>query len=175
MEITKVCYLVSFLGLIIISFAIADSLPGNSIVTSERSQISSINPTFEPFEWNVSTPEAQGLDSNILADIFQDAESLSGLHSILIIRNGYLIAEQYFNGYDKNKIQLITSASKSFLSALVGIALREGYLTSLNQKMMDFFPEYDSPELNSRMYDITIEHLLTMKGGGNYFQRLYII
>jgi CubicO group peptidase (beta-lactamase class C family) len=57
------------------------------------------------------------------------------------------------------------STSKCFLSALIGIALRENYLTNLDQRMMDFFPEYITPDLDPRKYDITIRHLLTMRSG----------
>lgn len=67
------------------------------------------------------------------------------------------------------------SVSKSFLSAMVGIALDKSYIDSLDQKMLDYFPEYISPGLDPRKYNITIRHLLTMQMGiapetENYFQ-----
>jgi CubicO group peptidase (beta-lactamase class C family) len=55
--------------------------------------------------------------------------------------------------------------SKSFLSAVVGVALELGYLDSLDQPMMDFFPEYDTPGLDPRKRDITIRHLISMHAG----------
>jgi CubicO group peptidase (beta-lactamase class C family) len=87
------------------------------------------------------------------------------MYSVLVIRNGYLVAEQYFNGQDKYDANTIASASKSYIGVLIGIALKENYLTSLDQKMMDFFPEYITPGLDPRKFDITIRHLLTMRAG----------
>jgi CubicO group peptidase (beta-lactamase class C family) len=57
------------------------------------------------------------------------------------------------------------SVSKSFLSALTGIALAQGRLDSLGQSVLDFFPEYDGPALDPRIRDVTIRHLLTMRMG----------
>jgi CubicO group peptidase (beta-lactamase class C family) len=59
----------------------------------------------------------------------------------------------------------LKSVSKSLLSALTGIALHEKHLKSVDQKMMDFFPEYATENLDPQMYHITIRHLLTMRSG----------
>jgi CubicO group peptidase (beta-lactamase class C family) len=137
------------------------------------------NPT-EPgkdsaYDWEISTPEEQGMDSEILSAAFLEAKNRAFIDGIVIIKNGYLVAEKYFNGYTKNSAHNVMSVSKSFLSALAGIAFREGYLDSLNQKMINFFPEYIYPDMDSRKYNITIRHLLMMRAGidheeNNYFQ-----
>ncbi|MFX0094943.1 MAG: serine hydrolase, partial [Candidatus Hodarchaeota archaeon] len=127
-----------------------------------KSQPSLPSTLFKPYEWNFSTPEEQGFDSNLLIEALQEAESMPFLYSFLTIRNGSLIVERYYQGYDKNDPHNIASAAKSFLSALVGIALREHYLENLDQKMLDFFPEYLTPDLDPRKYNITLRHLLTM-------------
>jgi CubicO group peptidase (beta-lactamase class C family) len=90
------------------------------------------------------------------------------MYSLLVVKNGYLIAERYYNHMTMNDANHIHSASKSFTSALVGIAFRENYLQSLDQKMMDFFPEYAPQMTDPRKFDITIEHLLTMQAGFNW-------
>lgn len=135
------------------------------------------NPT-EPgndsaYNWELSTPEDQGMDSEILNAAFKEAKNRAFIDGIVIIKNGYLIAEKYFNGYTKNSAHNVMSVSKSFLSAMTGIAFREGYLDSLNQKMIDFFPEYIYPEMDPRKYDITIRHLLMMRAGFDYEQNTY--
>ena len=66
---------------------------------------------------------------------------------------------------ETNPATKVHSISKGFTSALVGLALRENFLTDLDQKMMDFFPEYSTPSLDPRKYNITLKHLLTMKAG----------
>ncbi len=145
----------------------------NAIITPDslnKSQSRSlrINNFFSPFEWDISSPEEQGLSSTILMDVFQEAEQMSFLYSLLVLRQGSLVVEHYFNGAGKNVATHIHSASKSFTSALIGIAFRENIFHSLDQKLLDFFPEYDTPDLDPRKQNITIGHLLTMRAGFNF-------
>jgi CubicO group peptidase (beta-lactamase class C family) len=87
------------------------------------------------------------------------------MDGLLVIRNGYIVAEGYYNGYDRMVPHNIKSVSKSFLSALTGIAIDKGYLNNLEQKILDYFPEYIHPGMDPRKYDIIIGHLLTMRMG----------
>jgi CubicO group peptidase (beta-lactamase class C family) len=119
----------------------------------------------ESYNWPTSSPAEQGMDWNILKGAFDEVKQKSYMYSLLVVRNGYLVAEGYYNGRDKNTMDMIFSATKSFVSALIGIAIQEGYIDSLDQKMMDFFPEYDTPDLDPRKREITIRHLLTMQSG----------
>ncbi|UCH96782.1 MAG: serine hydrolase [Candidatus Aminicenantes bacterium] len=135
------------------------------VFSSESSFESDFLVPFTSYPWEVSTPEEQGIHSGVLAHACNEAEKMPFLHSLLVIRNQYLIGERYFHFYDQNDANNVFSVSKSFLSALVGIALRENYLQSLDQKMLDFFPEYITPGMDPRKFDITIRHLLTMKTG----------
>ncbi len=129
-----------------------------------------LNEIFDPYEWNVSTPEEYGLDAGMLANAYQEASKMPFLYSFLVIRDGTLIVEWYFNGADKNASYTVHSASKSFMSALIGIALRENYLSSLDQKLLDFFPEYITSNLDPRKFNITLKHLLTMKAGFRFYE-----
>lgn len=117
------------------------------------------------YQWEMSTPGEQGIHSGVITHAFNEAEKLPFIHTLLVVRNGYLVGERYFHFYDQNDANNVFSVSKSFLSALIGIALRENYLQSLDQKMMDFFPEYINPGMDPRKFDITIRQLLTMKTG----------
>jgi CubicO group peptidase (beta-lactamase class C family) len=119
----------------------------------------------DPYDWPLSSPEDQGIDSRILSNAFDFSERLGFMYSLLVVRNGKLIGERYFNGTDRYYADHTASTGKSYTSALVGIALRENYLTSLDQKMMDFFPEYAKADLDPIKYDITIKHLLQMRAG----------
>jgi CubicO group peptidase (beta-lactamase class C family) len=118
-----------------------------------------------PFDWPTSTPAEQGLDPYMLLYAYEKADELRFMYSLLVIRNGKLVAEQYFNGMTKHDANHIASATKSFVSALVGIALRENYLSSLDQKMMDFFPEYINSNLDQQKYEISIRELIKMRAG----------
>ncbi len=92
-------------------------------------------------DWKVSTPEEQGLDPMLVAELYYNAAKLETIYSLLVVKNGYLIAEDYFNEGSIDQKDRLQSVTKSYTSALVGIALEQGYLSSLDQKMLDFFPE----------------------------------
>lgn len=128
------------------------------------------------FKWQYSTPSEQGLNPEQLNIALDEAENRKSIYSVLIIRNGYIVAERYYRGYDKNSSFNIRSVSKSFLSAMTGIALENGII-HLNDKMLDFYPEYDNSDLDPRKQEITIKHLLTMQAGidheQNNYSRLY--
>jgi CubicO group peptidase (beta-lactamase class C family) len=117
------------------------------------------------YSWPESTPSEQGLNPTQLERGFTDAAEKGYVHSILIVRNGYIVSEKYFSGYDKSRPNNIKSVSKSFLSAMIGIAVREGYIENLDQKMMDFFPEHSENVADPKKFDITIKDLLQMRAG----------
>lgn len=119
----------------------------------------------QPHVWDISTPQEQNLEPDSLALALQDLRALPYVESFVLVRNGFLVTEEYYTLERQLRFASVASVSKSFISALVGIALREKYLDSLGQRLMDFFPEYDSPALDPRKRTITIEHLLTMRSG----------
>ena len=82
-----------------------------------------------------------------------------------MVKNGALIAEGYFNGGAVGKKTLLQSASKSYMSALVGIALEEGCLSGLEQRMVGFFPEVADQVTDPRKSAITIREMLQMRSG----------
>jgi CubicO group peptidase (beta-lactamase class C family) len=116
-------------------------------------------------DWKVSTPAEQGLDPMLLAQLYLDAAELDTLYGLLVIKDGYLIAEGHFNEGSVEQKAFLASATKSYTSALVGIALDQGCLTSLNQKMIDFFPEFAGQIDDPRKEQITIRDLLQMRSG----------
>ena len=116
-------------------------------------------------EWDVSTPQEQGLDPTLVAGLYYNASKLKTIYSLLVFKNGYLIAEDYFNiGSAEQKVN-VHSVTKSINSALVGIALEQGYLSSLDQKMMEFFPELADRIKDPRKDQITIRQMLQMRAG----------
>ncbi|UCE24460.1 MAG: serine hydrolase [Candidatus Zixiibacteriota bacterium] len=116
-------------------------------------------------DWPVSTPAEQGLDTELVHNTYLEAAGIDHIYSLLIVKNGYLVAECYFNGASASFASTMASATKSWTSALTGLALREGHLTSLDQKMVDFFPELNWASTDSRKGDITIRQMLQMRAG----------
>ncbi len=101
--------------------------------------------------------------------IKQSASMLPELHSLLISREGKLVFEEYFAGKNRSQAANMKSASKSVISALVGIAIDKGLIESVNQPITEFFPELQAQNSNisnlSAKQNITIENLLTMQAG----------
>jgi CubicO group peptidase (beta-lactamase class C family) len=99
----------------------------------------------------------------ILDEAVKAAAELPRLHSLLVSWRGELILERYFNGRKATSQANIKSAAKSVISALVGIAIDRGHLTSVKQSIASFFP--DSLPSNNPRREITVEDLLTMRSG----------
>lgn len=117
------------------------------------------------FKWPVSTPSAQGLNQTKIDSAYLRASQLGFVDALLVIRNGYLVAEKYYNGYNENSAHQIWSDTKSFISALIGIAVDKGLIESTDNKIMDYFHDYEYDGMDQRFFDITIKHLLTMRMG----------
>ena len=115
--------------------------------------------------WNFSNPEEQDMNPQVLDSAFIKAKQTGFVDGLLVIRNGHLVAEEYYNGYNEATPHNVMSVSKSFLSAIMGIALQQGFIDSLNEKMLNYFPEYIYTSMDPRKYNITIRHLLTMRMG----------
>jgi len=123
-------------------------------------------------EWRTTTPETQGMDTAklMIADEFI-RDRLPDAFSLLVVKNGYLVFEKYYSWGKPNKYAVVHSVTKSVTSALIGIALERGHLDNLDQKLVDFFPEYVTETLDPRKKEITLKHLLTMSTGFRWDDR----
>lgn len=118
--------------------------------------------------WPPSPPEAQHLNSSKIKQMIQhiEAGSYGNINSVLIIRNGYLILERYFNGGDRNTLHPIYSVTKSITSTLIGIALDQQKIEKLQDKLLSFFPEYKNiKNFSEAKQQITLKDILTMSAG----------
>ncbi|MGE5377654.1 MAG: serine hydrolase domain-containing protein [Bacteroidota bacterium] len=88
----------------------------------------------------------------------------NGTTAFLVIRKGELLFERYYNGYDHSSICTSFSTAKSFVSALIGIALQERLIGSLDDPLTNYLPQAPAPFWNS----ITIRHLVSMSSGLQY-------
>lgn len=115
--------------------------------------------------WRISALDAQGIDSAVLAEgLAQLAESPTR-RSLILMRNGFIVYEQYFNGSSRSDSNNVASVSKSFLSALVGIALNEGFMLTVDDHVADYLPAYFAAAEDARLKDLRLRHLLTMTHG----------
>jgi CubicO group peptidase (beta-lactamase class C family) len=116
-------------------------------------------------DWDVSTPAEQGLDPTLVAQLYFDAADLEKLFGLLVVKNGRLIAEDYFNEGSVEQKARLQSVTKSYTSALVGLALDQGCLSSVDQRMLEFFPEVTAQISDPRKEQITIRQMLQMRAG----------
>ena len=145
-------------------------------------------------EYIYTTPEQtdDGWETASLSDVGMDAGRITALvkviyynlyqevHAIVIVKDGKLVFEEYFPGHDfdyygnnfhgeyiefnRSSLHNTHSATKSIVSALVGIAIDRGFIPSVEDKIFTYFDAYS--DLNDEEKDkITVEHLLTMTSG----------
>jgi CubicO group peptidase (beta-lactamase class C family) len=116
-------------------------------------------------DWRQSTPEAQGLDSTVLAQMVESISQKSlNVHSVTVLRHGYIVMDAYFYSYRQDALHDVASVTKSITSALVGIAVDKG-LVSTDKPLLSYFP-YEAPgDPEPSKKQITVDNLLTMRPG----------
>ncbi len=110
-------------------------------------------------------PRSPSVDPDRLAAAFERAAELPALSSLIVWQGGAIAAEEYFGRMRADRQVNIKSASKTILSALVGIALDEGYLESLDQRLPELLPDDFPADASAAHREITLRHLLTMTSG----------
>lgn len=175
----------SFPFVLFFIFSILISLNPSPTVGNPDSQY------FPDKEWDVTTPEEQGMDSNVISSLYgYISGQLLQIQSVLLLRNGYIIDENYlhesqiyeanqyhsadrywtyqtsqFENIIDNRLHALWSCTKSVTSLLTGIAIEEGYFT-VNQTFFEIFPDrWKASYGNETKKTITIEDLLTMRAG----------
>jgi CubicO group peptidase (beta-lactamase class C family) len=95
---------------------------------------------------------------------FEEFLKATNTTSFIVLKDDTILYEGYFNGYSRDSIVTSFSMAKSFTSALVGIAIGEGYIGSVDDRVVTYLPELRGRGLD----DLTIRHLLTMSSGVRY-------
>lgn len=114
--------------------------------------------------WAEASPVAMGIDGTALAAAADGGGDIDRLRSLLVVREGKLVFERYYHGWTADTLADVRSVTKSIVSTLVGLALQDGFVHSLDDPITDYLhaPEFPvRPEHGA----ITVRHLLTMTGG----------
>ena len=124
-------------------------------------------PDYWPTEgWRTSTPEEQGVNSERLAEALAFIEERDiNIHSMLIVRNGYVVLDTYFYPYAPDLQHDLASVTKSFTSTLIGIAIDKGHIAGVQQPVLDLFPERTVANVDAKKKKMAIEDVLTMSSG----------
>jgi len=165
---------ISILSLIILLLLIMTL----GIVITNKPQMQRISyepatPDYWPTQgWQKSTPEEQGMDSAKLLEMveFYEKQHLKSekisIDSITIVRNGYIVADIYLNPlFPKNTKHMIHSCTKSIMSALIGIAVEEGYIEDVDVLVLDILELKNIENVDARIKTLTLKYLLAMQTG----------
>ena len=116
--------------------------------------------------WRTSTPEEQGMDSGRLSEMLAEIEQKKlDFHSLLIIRHGAIVSETYYGTYHADTPHVLYSVTKSFIATLIGIAIDQGLIDSVDHLVLDFFPDIAITDPDPLRETMKLEHLLTMTTG----------
>lgn len=143
----------------------SDTLTEQSVPESPPAQTEPVQqPAPEPvWSWQHDLPENRGLDSAALDELHQQLAPTDVLASV-IVKNGVIVDEYYQDGYDASSVFPLHSCSKSVTSALVGIAIDQGYIAGVDVPISNYFPQILQSDSAWRK-QITIWHLLTHTSG----------
>jgi len=124
-------------------------------------------PDYWPTEgWRTSTPEEQGVNSERLTEALAFIEERDiNVHSMLIVRNGYLVLDAYFYPFASGLKHDLASVTKSFTSTLIGIAVDKGHIAGVKQPVLALFPERTVANVDAMKRKMTIEDILMMSSG----------
>jgi CubicO group peptidase (beta-lactamase class C family) len=116
-----------------------------------------------------------GFNKSILEEMYQKIATHKDFkiaQSMLIVKDGTLMSEAYFNGTEKNQRQNVKSVTKSIVSLLVGIAIDQNYISGLSLTVEDVFPEYLVKNKDNRKPGINLHHMLTMQTGLKWYENM---
>jgi len=115
-------------------------------------------------DWAVS-PSGEGIDRAALQKVLDDARSVSALRSIIVVRNGALVGEQYYGGASASDLQGVNSVTKSVASILVGIAIEQGRIRSTAETVDSLLPSAATKAPGATAHAMTLEEILTDTSG----------
>jgi CubicO group peptidase (beta-lactamase class C family) len=104
------------------------------------------------------------LFAQINTDTVASIKNNPGIYSLVISRNDHIICQKYFNGHRADELYNNQSLTKSIVAVLIGIAIDKGYIKSVDEKIVDFFPELKN-DADKRKQTITIRQIMNQASG----------
>ena len=123
--------------------------------------------------WPVSTLQSTGMDTETIEQVTSQMMdgTFQGIHSFMIVKKGTVVHEVYFEDYTRNSLQTIYSITKSVSSALIGIAIDHGLISTVEDSVFSFFPQYGIQDPAKQ--GIQLHHLLTLTSGFSWDEKTY--
>jgi CubicO group peptidase (beta-lactamase class C family) len=118
-------------------------------------------------DWEISSLKDEEVDPQKINELMLNIlnGNIRDIHSVLIVKNGKLVLEDYFYGYTRHKTHSMMSVSKSITSILIGIAKDQNKIPSIDKKIYEFFPSYKDISRDDLKKEISLKHVLTMTAG----------
>jgi CubicO group peptidase (beta-lactamase class C family) len=125
-----------------------------------------LNPYWPTEGWRTADPGDVGMDSGLLDEMVAEIRDEGiGVDGVTVIRDGYIVLDEYFPPFSRGERHIIYSCTKSVVSTLIGIAIEEGHIEDLDVKVLDLFPDRAVRNINDWKKDMTLRDLLTMTAG----------
>jgi len=117
--------------------------------------------------FNCSNLADAGIDSTLIIKLINKIllQEIPNIHSLLIMKDNKLVLEEYFYNYSPNRLHRVHSVTKSFTSALLGIAIDRNFIADADEPVWKYFSDRNSTKWVNDRYDIQIAHLLSMSAG----------
>ncbi|MDR2497826.1 MAG: beta-lactamase family protein [Tannerellaceae bacterium] len=121
-----------------------------------------------------SIPEKEAVMTEGILSFIEEVEAEGiDMHSLMILRHGKVITEAYWHPYKASTRHIMHSVSKTFASTAIGFAVQERLL-SVDDKLVDIFPDQLPAEVSPFLAELSVKHLLTMSVGQNPAPEFYL-
>jgi CubicO group peptidase (beta-lactamase class C family) len=140
----------------------------NSIVTRPPIVANNVVSYWPTYGWKYASSEDFGMDSSFMQDIMIDIKSSPAnikVDCVLVVKNGFIVFEKYFNNYTQDKPHIVYSCTKSILSTIFGIAYEKKFIPTLDTRLIEIFPGKSIEHLDELKGTITLRNLLMMSAG----------
>ena len=123
--------------------------------------------------WQTASPADVGMDPEKIRELLLTirSENFSKVDTVLLVKDGYLIVEEYANGYDRDRTHYVASVTKSITSIVLGIAMDQGLIDGigeggLDKTVLELFPGYEELiQADPRKEELQLRHILSMSAG----------
>jgi CubicO group peptidase (beta-lactamase class C family) len=126
--------------------------------------------------WETASPGEVGIDPEKIEALVRDVQNggHDSLHSVLVVKDGKLVLEEYTRGYSRQHMNGVASVTKSVTSILIGIAIEQGAVSGTDQSLADLFPTYAGLiNADPAKQDVKLWHILTMTSGFEWDEETY--
>jgi CubicO group peptidase (beta-lactamase class C family) len=145
------------------------TVPDDDMLTHKTCEDQSLHPAGQDGrtdDWELAKPAEQGMDSELLEHASRQFRATTrSAQSLMVVRNGKIVLEQYYQSPGPDHLHPVACVAKSCISAVFGIALEQGLVGSVADRLVDYFPDVPGRSADPLTQTITLRHLLNNTAG----------